>query len=689
MAHGLKTKSSLKIHQSLHGYADGHRQLAKSRELAPQDAKRMLVLSDLSGVGARPDKEGYLTGYPLADSKLYAIARTWAAPELPRPGCVWTHTLLIDFGDLAPAGSIDLLSLFRRPTLDSLDSYRRALEVEPRDLAMALPQDAQSYARLLIGALYTRPKLKIVLDRPPSGYVDSVVLSIWCQQWPRLKRNFRFCTFAAADRSTETSGFDLQLVPSFGPTIRNRFSASYYASDEQLHQPWLDDAVSDLIEPDRQGLRTFLRKVGSDIDSGRMAFGNLCRLHRLIADHPVDQSSLEAAIRLVEHELATSRASSARGLVASAALENLERRAPSLLQFVADNVDTLSAADMKKYGQKLGREIWKYDPTIFEKSLLGGADHGRSIALGSLSSLDLEELSEGILRKPDVVEAILPHRPDLLRLSSMWELEQMPTEAAFSIISDETEFGSEAITALFLARRDGLEDQAIRHLGIDRILGALGDRANTSNFDTSTIRKWVRRIAPDRDRVASFLAHASNLSWRLLSEIAAAIPPDGIPNRYGTDPWLNAILVASESEPGEIPVDLAAYLLARALGTETRSPGELAAWSLQRTYEAASRSRLSDEAWSQLQFRLPWAWFDWDRCARIRYAISDLFIERDLAPKLFVEVCKDDQLFELLVGDAATRGRGERYLEKVWSWTKKNRGYFKREGVLRDALRGS
>ena len=90
-----------RLQQALHGYSDGHRQLALSTTLKLNDQKRLLALSDISGPGADLSPEGYLTGYPLTESGLFALGRTWPAPEMSRPGCVWTHTLLIDFSDLA------------------------------------------------------------------------------------------------------------------------------------------------------------------------------------------------------------------------------------------------------------------------------------------------------------------------------------------------------------------------------------------------------------------------------------------------------------------------------------------------------------------------------------------------------------------------------------------------------------
>ena len=101
MAHAVTQTPGFRLHQVLHGYADGHRLIASSTTLPPADARLMLQLSDSAGLGARIPDNGYLTGFPLANARLYVVARTWAAPEKPRPGCDWTQSLLIAFEDLA------------------------------------------------------------------------------------------------------------------------------------------------------------------------------------------------------------------------------------------------------------------------------------------------------------------------------------------------------------------------------------------------------------------------------------------------------------------------------------------------------------------------------------------------------------------------------------------------------------
>jgi hypothetical protein len=104
------------IDQALFGYADGHRQIASSFRLPPKDLYLLSSASDLASGTRLGENDSYLTGLPLPESRRHALFRTWAAPEMPRPGCVWSHTLLLDsraIGSL-PAFS-ELLALFRRP----------------------------------------------------------------------------------------------------------------------------------------------------------------------------------------------------------------------------------------------------------------------------------------------------------------------------------------------------------------------------------------------------------------------------------------------------------------------------------------------------------------------------------------------------------------------------------------------
>src|SRR5882672_629479 len=95
MRRGVTKMKSIAIQQTLHGYSEGHRLLDGSIKFTDELARIVLRMSDLSGSNVVNGFEEYVTGYPLAALGFYALAKTWYAAEMPRPGCVWTHTLFI------------------------------------------------------------------------------------------------------------------------------------------------------------------------------------------------------------------------------------------------------------------------------------------------------------------------------------------------------------------------------------------------------------------------------------------------------------------------------------------------------------------------------------------------------------------------------------------------------------------
>jgi hypothetical protein len=162
----------------------------------------------------------------------------------------------------------------------------------------------------------------------------------------------------------------------------------------------------------------------------------------------------------------------------------------------------------------------------------------------------------------------------------------------------------------------------------------------------------------------------------MLTEIVRLLPPDAVPNDYGDDPWLIAVRASQKIGPKTPYLFLCAYLLSRALGSRSRSCGELAQVGFEPVYTAAAADRLPEEAWHILEPRLPWSfsWVAWDRCQRIRTAVSDLFVERDLAPELFARITTDDHMFASVAETSARTWRGRRFLEQVRRHLNKDRG---------------
>lgn len=186
---------SILVHQALHGYNDGHRLISSSLPLDASDARVMLVMSDLSGSGMKPSADGYLTGYPLEKSGKYVLARTWAAPEMPRPGCVWTHSLIIENADLARLMSAQaLLDIFTRPTgIDVRSAYGDPVSMSPQLKPNGIEPTERT--EFLLQALYSFPTRQVVAEAAEPFADEQVATAIWMQQWPRLRRSFGFARF--------------------------------------------------------------------------------------------------------------------------------------------------------------------------------------------------------------------------------------------------------------------------------------------------------------------------------------------------------------------------------------------------------------------------------------------------------------------------------------------------------------
>lgn len=119
--------------QTLHGYANGHQMIASSCEWDLNDRKKMDVLSDLN---SRCDDErlSYYMGYSISNGKNYVIAKTWYAGEMSRPGCVWTHSLILKTEDISKIKKIEeIITVFQRPDNYDFKRYSNIIEFEEMD----------------------------------------------------------------------------------------------------------------------------------------------------------------------------------------------------------------------------------------------------------------------------------------------------------------------------------------------------------------------------------------------------------------------------------------------------------------------------------------------------------------------------------------------------------------------------
>lgn len=645
-----------KVHQVLHGYSDGHRMIAGSLSLSSAESRTMVVMSDLSGPGVRPGPEGYLTGYPLEGGGRYVLARTWSAPEMPRPGCVWTHSLVVENADLATLKSSgELLSAFRRPAGADFKAdytYPMSLPLGPsRPIKVAGHR-----VRSLVNALYGAPTEQVVASAEEPSDDEEMLLGIWLQQWPRLRRAFGFCTLAGVDRSGKGVRLDVQLVPELDRSGRSRFSGAILPQEVKPIQA-LGELVRDLEGVDDTRLREFLRRAGGDVDGGRRAMVPLCRLHSSLFNRgSPDLPEAVAALGTLDH-LGKRQARSVRSMVVKRAIEEVDELDDEVFEFVIDAFEGGGPSDRQPGFGRLGASLWRRSPERFFAVLDAGGDVSNELG-DVLRSLSPAELIRGLKVSPKLAARVVSARPDLLEDADFW----LQTGAAVELI-EELDDGRVLPVALALIKAGS---QAAASYLVPRMEASMLATAIDEATDSPVLDAWLKELARYPDRTAAALA-SGGLSRRSgLVMLARQMNPDTVPNEYGDDPWLLAIRTASgrlEQHDGEF---LASFLLSRALGFRSRSPAELIRQSYTTVYRALERSRLPRDVESLVTWRLNWGgWFGWDNCSRLRETVVELFVDRHLDPETFGRLTDDGGLATSLIDEAALSGRGRRYLAEV------------------------
>ncbi len=183
--------------QFLFGYHDGHRLLCGSRALSSDTAVALLGATD-PALGE--DGAPLVTGLALTEAREFALCVSWSAPEIPRPGAVWAHALIVEEATLSAPHALDvLLGLPRRPAGDGrdLDSYRTPIALDGVAPAAASYLPPQPVDRELVGRL-VRAAYDPAVDRTvaeaelPAAATGLVAL--WRAQWPQMRARFSFRT---------------------------------------------------------------------------------------------------------------------------------------------------------------------------------------------------------------------------------------------------------------------------------------------------------------------------------------------------------------------------------------------------------------------------------------------------------------------------------------------------------------
>ena len=652
------------IHQAIHGYRDGHRLLSSSVSLSAESARAILVLSDMSGPAMQPGFHEYLTGYPLPGSELFVFAKTWYAPEMQRPGCVWTHSLLLSREQLSQtSASTTLVSKFRRPQQEGAESAA-AIPIEIEEAVDGVNADGlgdPTAAAALVGAVLGQSR-PVIVGVENAGQLELTFLRLWEELWPAARARFSFCTGALTPRSVAGALMDLQAVPRAIPSSQFRKSAGAGAALVlDLRTPGTGEAWVELfLEAVKRGDSAFCSwlDAAAGADASRGVVPSLAPLFG--AWHaPGSSARSTLASVLGAKDLDPGVRSRLIGMVFDRA--NAESGAAARRELLQDlgghrNNDLAPIATTL---EDLTRRLFddsRVEGVALVLSLLGSAltEVGERIlraAVPLLTSSDLEAFGDS---QTAYLPTIVGANHQLALSPVLWSRVASRSGEVLSQLGamnlpDEDLAG--IVDAIIASGRDVSVDALIRFGGKTAVFRGL---SAISSGQVQLSWPWRSALGGHRDAVLEWLESLSAPSLTDLDLGSCLVSPQFTQSRLAT------VWKAGTASTGTFPSRVAAFGLALAFWEgDVTSP--LFPACFQPTYDAAANSRLEYDEWEWMREYAPSSsyWRDWDKCARLSTAIARL-LRRQSAPldAVFAIVCSRSAIMQ--VADALDDDREAR-----------------------------
>lgn len=687
-------QSEARIEQAVHGYSDGHGLLAASRSFSRKVERTMLLMSDLSGAAITDGFHSYLTGYPLPGEDAYALARTWYAPEMDRPGCVWTHTLVLSSHELRqirdPRG---LARIFMRPSKGgTFEAYQSPIPMSVLSGEGGIGHGGMSQSQIpaILSETYGTPDLPIFVLADRSEEYDDLVLALWTQQWPELRGSFSFCTGSIESRELSGRPLDLQIIPNTAfQKVKQKVPKARFIEGPQSIQlsdspQWLEAAIQDFSRLPDGELTGFLRSYGEDISEGRVAFAKLSDIFAMSRSPTQGQSGAQWVINAIARNFPKK----GEALVLKRALvEDRGANDPEVVPNVSCEMllrELLTTQDYHAFdpkGLELGSRAKKSWDSNVESAAAFAVELadlrlnplGEEYLIGSAQGAASDEAVKRLKKDPALIQVFLTHNPLLATFHPIWEV---PTDLQLQMLSVleasqdlAPRTARRIVTAIFATGDDVLAARTVAHFGniaVDAVLGWMNSSQINSTEPIS--EGWKQALIPRSSDLLRWLLSVKKPRVGTLATLASLLDPNSSEVlSIGLEPW--------HALKGRLPRKLSiriqneamAFLLAIGFHNPDPTAPEFVAHSFERVYQAVEEDKLPYRSWRKLNNLLPklsW-WRDWDRRERLVRGLVMYFIEYDWPVEEFVIASRHAAVFAQIVDLSYSDRKVRRFIKKV------------------------
>jgi GTPase-associated protein 1, N-terminal domain type 1 len=544
--------SSPAVQQALHGYRDGHRILAASVSLDDADRRQMLTLSDSPDAKQIAPDAPLFNGYPLPSGEFFVLAMTWPASEIRRPGCVWTHSLLLAPETLEQPSLVSLLGSFRRPHgEESFSDYAHELNPSP---AVGVPRwDCPEILATALWSLYDPPAPPVDLRSSIKG-VDRhrFLLALWEQQWPALRATFSFAEAPRTARRLDSHLMDLQVTGS--PQASSWEVGRGEAQPRSVTKPldrtpkWCQALAADIVQVGE--MRDFIWHFSSAVPPRRTSLWALASVWASL-DGDKSAAGLTAALGVLAREFPEPEqaADLKRALLGSVRDPRLPRQIDETeALFALSEADLgdgvpLDGLDLRERAAQLLKRDRAAAVRIVESMSAGRVSRAGRAVLGAIgAALTDAQLHEWAKSRPAELALLaasateLLARPDLYLVvdpDALWpEIGKPYAARARRLVMLEAMLEADASEYAELALTDWSDGGELLLEAISRAEGSYNDPGLLASLKVQFVLDWLGENGPEPWVAAALpeawkakkLSRVPVREWNALLELGATLP---------------------------------------------------------------------------------------------------------------------------------------------------------------------
>lgn len=601
----MDDKNIINFDQCVHGYDHGHKMLSSSLQLPKETLNMLLKMSDASISGFSASSSPYITGYPLNEIGAYALSKTWPAPELERPGCVWTQTIIIDYSDLAQIMNLSLLlDLFEKPSRNSLNNFSRSIIFDNTKTCIKNNLNVKEELVAILSSIYKHPTENVIL--PKVSHADMIIMMIWSQQWPKLRRSFSFRTLVPV--SSNSYSFDIGF---------NNLNKFHFLDSSELSK-WVISATEDLYEQNTD-LKKFLWFYGPYCSKPKESYPLLVNLHNSL-NNDNEEEGLSDAIHLVLNWKEVP--SKLLFKVVSKSLFFLEKNYSSALFFSVSNVmsklrfngeNSSSLLDifigiMKRQNPKVILSFIEVCNSDFLINQLY-----RDMSLSKLIS---------IFNKVDH-DKVVEVRPDILLTKDYWNTSKVIHNSVYSIIDKDKSSLKSLVNAVAGSKNFNHIDSFISTGGA-KVAAVLLESMSDSYRDDNLINIIVNH----KEYLQKSFYDLNNISLDLLCSLCVRVNKEYFNYSEVEDDWAYAVS-KSKDKINTSQFDLSIFLFKRAFSKGTPETEKLIRLSLDQVIDSLMKDNMTYKQWQDLLEVIPkMKWWEWDKCEHVLNSVINLLLDK-------------------------------------------------------------